>query len=364
MQISRNRTREYQWRLQAFGGSSGEMMPSTSQIIHVNGGMIDASLDTLLMAREDQILTPEGHLTKSIVPAIAINPLRTEDWQSPAGIAGIVRTRRMMRGPDRVEEHRELCSCELFDAVAVMGGMGLSQGVSWLREMTTAVLSCHEQGLTHGQIRPEHVMLDPADAVKLLGFGPIAWRQVCRGPSIGDRHALRPVQRLDAPELQGRSHATIAELQTADVWALGVIFAAILAGEPPRLTSSGDVEMPSGLQSQPVAVRLLLQLMLSTVPNSRPSVRQLDTEISKMMTSPMKRARSPGGNSTCLDMARTDSGLSEISDAPTRNASLKDLELNPGASRPANSPHLDGLYAKLRVLEARPVPAQDGKSAT
>ena len=343
---------------------SGSMTSSPSQIIHANVGMIDASLDALLMARDDQVLTPDGNLIKSVAPAIQIDQVRAEDLQSPDGIEGIVRTRRIVLGPGRVEEHRELCSSELFDAVAVMGGMGLSQGLSWLREMVTAVSSCHEQGLTHGQIRPEHVMLDAAGTVKLLGFGPVAWRQVCRGPSIGDEHALRPTQRLDAPELQGRSHATIAEMQSADVWALGVIFAAVLAGEPPRVTSTGDVEMPVGLQSQTVAVRMLLQLMLSTVPDSRLSVRQLDAEVTKLMTAPMKRARSDGGASPSLDMARTDSGLSEISDAPTRNASLKDLEPTAGISRPPSSPHLDALYAKLRTLEARPIPPQNDQSAT
>lgn len=338
----------------------GMTMMASPQIIHANNGMVDASLDTLLTAREDQVLTPEGDLMKTVVPAVPIDQMRAEDLQSPDGIAGIVSTRRIVYGPDRVDEHRELCSSELFDAVAVMGGMELSQGLSWLREMVTAVLSCHDQGLTHGQLRPEHVMLDAAGAVKLLGFGPIAWRQVCRGASIGDEHALRPIQRLDAPELQGRSHATISELQSADVWALGVIFAAILAGEPPCITSSGGVEMPAGLKSQPVAVRMLLQLMLSTVPGSRLSVRQLDAEVGKLMAASLKRARTDGGTSTCFDMARTDSGLSEISDAPTRNASLKDLEPTPGGSRPAgNTPHLEALYAKLRELEARPVPGPD-----
>ena len=96
----------------------------------------------------------------------------------------------------------------------------------------------------------------------------------------------------------------------------------------------------------------------------RLSVRQLDAEVTKLMTAPMKRARTDGGTSTCLDMARTDSGLSEISDAPTRNASLKDLETTVGTSRPASSPHLDALYAKLRELEARPIPPQNDKSAT
>ena len=51
---------------------SGNMTSSPSQIIHANVGMIDASLDALLMARDDQVLTPDGNLIKSVAPAIPI----------------------------------------------------------------------------------------------------------------------------------------------------------------------------------------------------------------------------------------------------------------------------------------------------
>ena len=44
---------------------SGGMISSPSQIIHANVGMIDASLDSLLMARDDQVLTPTNNLNKS-----------------------------------------------------------------------------------------------------------------------------------------------------------------------------------------------------------------------------------------------------------------------------------------------------------
>ena len=50
---------------------SGSMTSSPS-IIHANVGMIDASLDALLMARDDQVLTPDGNLIKSVAPAIPI----------------------------------------------------------------------------------------------------------------------------------------------------------------------------------------------------------------------------------------------------------------------------------------------------
>jgi len=172
---------------------------------------------------------------------------------------------------------------------------------------------------------------------------------------------LRPVHHLDAPELHGRSHATGTELQAADVWALGVLGIAIFAGRPPLVTGHGIVELPLGMQEGvPTAVVSMLTAMLNASPADRPTMPEV---VSRAMT-----LRAQGDSLTTtevhlsslvdcrysgIEMARTDSKLSELSDAPTRPPSLTTMD----PSHVASSPRLATLQAKLRtlqVLTARP----------
>ena len=151
--------------------------------------------------------------------------------------------------------------------------------------MATAVMHCHAHGLLHGQMRPEHVLMDADGSARLLGFEPPCWRQLRRGTSAGSAHALRPTHYMDAPELQGRTHALAAELQAADVWALGVLGTAIIAGRPPLFSgkSDGSVEMPIGMQASPAAETALLASLLCADPADRPAVHDVVSQAKKLM---------------------------------------------------------------------------------
>jgi len=322
------------------------------------------TLNTLHGARVDQMLTPDG-LLKTIIAEAPTTFVRPEDLETPATVQGIVRAKRIVeRATDdgsllSVQEHRELCTCELFDCVADAGAVKLTRGLNWFAQMAGTVMECHAHHLLHGQLRPEHVLLDAEDSPKLLGFEPLSWRQLRRGSSQGAKHALRPVRHLDAPELFGRSHATASELQAADTWALGMVGVAMFVGRPPLVTAHG-IEMPIGMQHMPAAMVSLLTTMLSTTPADRPTMPEVaaqaialaaqadslatEVQLSTLMENEDRR----GGG----EMARTDSKLSEMSEAPTRPPSLENM--HPST---ASSPRLAALQAKLRtlqVLTARP----------
>ena len=127
---------------------------------------------------------------------------------------------------------------QLFDPIVetdgfLRAGMML-RAMRWLSKIVDAISHAHQHGMSHGQLRPEHLLLRNDDPT-LLGFDPSVWRQLKRGPSHGDKLALRPRDRegRDAPELAGQSHASFSELAAADIWALGVLFVSMLLGEPP-----------------------------------------------------------------------------------------------------------------------------------
>ena len=379
------------------------MMATSAPPFSVGG----ATLVALHAARADQKLTPEGNLLKVVRPEAPSTCIPAADRETPAEVVGIVRARRIVApgsSPHRsIEEHRELCSCELFDCVAAAGGVDLTQGcapvkhlahyprpplpdierspyvrrLTWFSQLAKTILQCHAHGLLHGQLRPEHVLLDDDSHIKLLGFEPPSWRQLRRGASKGSAHVLRPIHHLDAPELHGRSHAPAAKLQVADVWGLGVLGTAIIAGRPPLVTSHGGIEMPIGMQGVPVAVILLLESMLSAAPAERPPMQEVMAQASAL-TADLRRqlplAAVKLGDSSCegarvggLALARTDSKLSEMSDAPTRPPSLVAMAsptLAPAGA--AKTPRMESLQAKLRTLEvlsARPR-LEDDEGAT
>ena len=205
--------------------------------------------------------------------------------------------------------------------------------------MATTVMQCHAHHLLHGQLRPEHALLDAEDNPKFVGFEPLSWRQLRRGASRGTEHALRPIHHLDAPELHGRSHATGPELQAADVWALGVLGVAIFAGRPPLVTDHGTVELPLDMlmQSVPTAVTSMLTAMLNASPADRPTMPEVvsraitlrvhwqgDLATTEVHLSSLVDCRWGG-----IKMARTDSKLSELSDAPTRPSLTDPMATSP-----------------------------------
>ena len=125
-------------------------------------------------------------------------------------------------------ELRELCQGgELFDTVAMNGGLTPDAASACFSQLLEAVAFCHAAGVANGRLRPEHILIDESDRVKLLGFR--------RGG--GDGGAQEPLRRpcsgLDAPELHGRDTASVSELARADLWALGVVLASLLMAEPP-----------------------------------------------------------------------------------------------------------------------------------
>ena len=66
-------------------------------------------------------------------------------------------------------EVRELCEGgELFDTVAEQGGLEVEATVAWFSQALDAVTYCHATSAVNGRLRPEQVLLDRQDRVKLL----------------------------------------------------------------------------------------------------------------------------------------------------------------------------------------------------
>lgn len=165
--------------------------------------------------------------------------------------------------------------------------------------MADAVAHCHSHGAVHGQLHPENVLLRTGGSeptVQLTGFlCASSASDAAQPPGGGDgQHEiqLRPDHPLDAPELGGRSTATLTELQPCDIWSLGVLLVYLLTGTPstdagaeacaPR-PSEADADVngvhPGGLSSEVVR---LAGMMLAKEPSKRPTAVQLQEELTGM----------------------------------------------------------------------------------
>ena len=128
----------------------------------------------------------------------------------------------------RWAEVRAICpGGELYDRIAEEGAMPATEAVAVFAQITGAVAHSHSCGVAHGQLRPEHVLLDDKETIQLLGFV-----HHTKHGSI----PLRPVRPLDAPEWHrdgGLGSCPAAKLLAADVWALGVLLLVLLNGGQP-----------------------------------------------------------------------------------------------------------------------------------
>ena len=194
----------------------------------------------------------------------------------------VIERRRSAEG--RSLEIRELCEGgELFDVVAEQCGLleKPAMALQWIRQICSAVAYCHSCGAVNGQLRPEHVLLDRHDCVRLLGFRKLLSDEVV---------LLRPPILIDAPELHARKQAAVQEHMQADLWAMGVMLASMLTAMPPlgireaevsqalaRMTATGQVGDMPGLSAVelPPALLPFIEASLQPAPERRPAATLL-----------------------------------------------------------------------------------------
>ncbi|VDP02436.1 unnamed protein product [Soboliphyme baturini] len=143
----------------------------------------------------------------------------------------------------------------------------------YFRQIVSAVLYCHYNGIVHRDVKPENLLFDKNNKIKIIDFG---FSTFCSGSPLSTFCGTPPYA---APELfQGKHYDGLK----VDVWSLGVLLYVLVFGGFPfpansflhfkHAVLSGHVPFPSGISS---ACTDLIRQMLTADFHNRISLEQV-----------------------------------------------------------------------------------------
>ncbi|KAJ8540325.1 hypothetical protein K7X08_030244 [Anisodus acutangulus] len=120
----------------------------------------------------------------------------------------------------------ELCSGgDLYERVS-NGPLSEKYAALILTRLVTAIAYCHNLGVAHRDIKPDNILFDSQDNLKLADFGSAEWFMGCEGKMM---NGVVGTPYYVAPEvLLGKEYN-----ERVDIWSAGVILYIMLSGVPP-----------------------------------------------------------------------------------------------------------------------------------
>jgi 5'-AMP-activated protein kinase catalytic alpha subunit len=163
---------------------------------------------------------------------------------------------------------------DLLEFIQACGSLSPADARRIFRAIIAGIEHLHANDISHRDIKPDNILLDSAGTPKIADFGLSLDR-------VRDRLAETPCGSIEycAPEVIGR---TPYDGRRADVWSLGVLLYAMLAGRLPW--RAGDA---SGIYREAIAgdfdgaglgcegARALVARMIRPDPAARPSIAEV-----------------------------------------------------------------------------------------
>jgi serine/threonine protein kinase len=164
---------------------------------------------------------------------------------------------------------------DMFGHITRHGRLSEEGAITYFRQMMGAISYCHSFNICHRDLKPENILVTTGGAIKIADFSMAALHQT-------DAHKLATAcgsPHYAAPELL--SHKTYKG-DKADIWSLGCILFAMLAGSLPfdhpdqnamlDLVRSGEYLMPEFLSLE---AKDLIRRLLQVKPARRITIKEM-----------------------------------------------------------------------------------------
>jgi BR serine/threonine kinase len=113
---------------------------------------------------------------------------------------------------------------ELFDYLVSQQRLSRREAMGFFREIIYGLEYLHQHGICHRDLKPENILLDASNHIKIADFGFARWmKSNIAETSCGSPHYAAP-EVVRGCQYDGRK---------ADIWSVGVILFALLAGKLP-----------------------------------------------------------------------------------------------------------------------------------
>jgi BR serine/threonine kinase len=174
---------------------------------------------------------------------------------------------------------------ELFDYLIARRYLPEYLALEFFRQITVGLEYLHSHGICHRDLKPENILLDSNNRIKIADFGFARWiRRDIAETSCGSPHYAAP-EVIRGVQYDGRR---------ADIWSLGVILYALLAGYLPfddpsirnllHKVKRGAFEMPAfpwdiqNLIRGMITVDPVQRITIDEIKKSAPFLRNLEPD--------------------------------------------------------------------------------------
>jgi serine/threonine-protein kinase len=119
------------------------------------------------------------------------------------------------------------------------GRFTLVEALRFFVEIARGLQAAHEQGIVHRDVKPGNILLSDKDTVRLVDFGLATLQGKTGATNSSDPTLDNKFRHAGTPGFMAPEQIRGADpLPAADIYALGIIFYFMLAGEPPHKSAS------------------------------------------------------------------------------------------------------------------------------
>jgi tetratricopeptide (TPR) repeat protein len=201
-------------------------------------------------------------------------------------------------------ENKDILVLELIEGQTLRQLLDNKESIAGLdiaEQIADALVVAHERGIIHRDLKPENIMISDQGQVKILDFGLARLTEYTESnPKPHKNQSVQHTQIAGTPGYMSPEQSLGQQSTTAtDLWSFGILLCEILSGSQPHpknttadeliaRTKLAQINIPKHI---PAAESKLIQSLLNSNAEDRPSARSTLAEIKRIQNLPKRRIR-------------------------------------------------------------------------